>query len=104
MRRRALALAVASVVSLAACGTDGDGAVGSPSAATAADGPAETVAAGAESTAVSSTPGGSATSASLPTAAAPEALQFSAPLVGGGELDLRSLAGTTVALWFWAPT
>ena len=37
-------------------------------------------------------------------AAAPEALQFSAPLVGGGELDLRSYAGRTVAFWFWAPT
>lgn len=32
------------------------------------------------------------------------ALQFSAPLVGGGELDFRQFAGTTVALWFWAPT
>lgn len=37
-------------------------------------------------------------------ATAPEALQFSAPLVGGGELDLRSYAGRTVAFWFWAPT
>ncbi|MFM2076479.1 MAG: hypothetical protein RJA49_369 [Actinomycetota bacterium] len=35
---------------------------------------------------------------------APEALRFDAPLVGGGSLDFRSLAGTTVALWFWAPT
>jgi len=34
----------------------------------------------------------------------PAALDFSAPLVGGGELDLRQFAGTTVALWFWAPT
>lgn len=35
---------------------------------------------------------------------APEALQLDAPLVGGGTLDLTSFAGTTVALWFWAPT
>jgi hypothetical protein len=34
----------------------------------------------------------------------PAALDFAAPLVGGGELDLRQFAGTTVALWFWAPT
>lgn len=38
------------------------------------------------------------------TAGAAEVLQFSAPLVGGGELDFRQFAGTTVALWFWAPT
>ncbi len=37
-------------------------------------------------------------------ATAPEALQFSAPVVGGGELDLRAYAGQTVAFWFWAPT
>jgi len=33
----------------------------------------------------------------------PEALQFTAPLVGGGEIDLASLAGKPVILWFWAP-
>lgn len=37
-------------------------------------------------------------------ATAPEALQFTAPVVGGGELDLRAYAGQTVAFWFWAPT
>lgn len=26
------------------------------------------------------------------------------PAVGGGEIDLGALAGTPVALWFWAPT
>lgn len=31
------------------------------------------------------------------------ALQFEAPLVGGGRLDFRTLSGNTVALWFWAP-
>jgi len=31
------------------------------------------------------------------------ALQFEAPLVGGGSIDFRSLSGQTVALWFWAP-
>jgi hypothetical protein len=33
----------------------------------------------------------------------PEALQFSSALVGGGELDLATLAGRPVLLWFWAP-
>ncbi|MBT5275722.1 MAG: hypothetical protein HOJ85_15875 [Ilumatobacter sp.] len=38
------------------------------------------------------------------TAAAPAALQFSAPLVGGGELDATTLAGKPTVFWFWAPT
>ena len=37
-------------------------------------------------------------------AAAPAALQFSAPLVGGGELDATTLAGKPTGCWFWAPT
>jgi hypothetical protein len=36
--------------------------------------------------------------------AAPAALQFSAPLVGGGELDASTLAGKPTVFWFWAPT
>ena len=34
----------------------------------------------------------------------PAALQFSAPLVGGGELDAATLAGAPTVFWFWAPT
>ena len=30
-------------------------------------------------------------------------LAFTAPTVGGGELDLASYAGRNLALWFWAP-
>ncbi len=37
-------------------------------------------------------------------AASPAALQFEAPMVGGGSLDFAQYAGQTVALWFWAPT
>ena len=33
----------------------------------------------------------------------PEVLQLSAPLVGGGDLDLAGFAGRPLALWFWAP-
>ena len=36
--------------------------------------------------------------------AVPEALRFSAPLVGGGEFDGSAVAGRPVAFWFWAPT
>ncbi|WP_017626556.1 redoxin domain-containing protein [Nocardiopsis chromatogenes] len=33
----------------------------------------------------------------------PAALDFSAPLVGGGEIDGAELEGEPVVLWFWAP-
>jgi ABC-type glycerol-3-phosphate transport system substrate-binding protein len=35
---------------------------------------------------------------------APEILRFTSPLVGGGELDAATLAGTPTAFWFWSPT
>ncbi len=35
---------------------------------------------------------------------APEALQFTAPAVGGGEIDAASFAGKPTVFWFWAPT
>jgi hypothetical protein len=42
------------------------------------------------------------TAASIP---APAALQFRAPLVGGGEFaGPEQAAGKPVAFWFWAPT
>ncbi len=38
-----------------------------------------------------------------PIAEAPEILRISAPLVGGGELDLATVADRPLLLWFWAP-
>ncbi|PKQ27272.1 MAG: hypothetical protein CVT64_02245 [Actinobacteria bacterium HGW-Actinobacteria-4] len=35
--------------------------------------------------------------------ATPGPFDFTAPLVGGGELDGASLKGSDVVLWFWAP-
>ena len=35
--------------------------------------------------------------------AVPAAIDFTAPAVGGGEIDLRAYAGRDLALWFWAP-
>ena len=43
----------------------------------------------------------------IPTDAAivvPEALAFTAPLVGGGEFDGAAMAGKPTVFWFWAPT
>jgi hypothetical protein len=34
----------------------------------------------------------------------PEALQFTAPLVGGGEFSGDAVAGKPTLFWFWAPT
>ena len=34
----------------------------------------------------------------------PEALQFTAPLVGGGTFDGAAVAGKPTVFWFWAPT
>jgi hypothetical protein len=36
--------------------------------------------------------------------AVPAALQFTAPAVGGGEIDAAEYAGTPTLFWFWAPT
>jgi len=39
------------------------------------------------------------------TPAAPETLQFTAPLVGGGEIDLAAgFDSKPTVFWFWAPT
>ncbi len=72
---------------LAACGGAAD--PGTPAAA-----PDATVA-----------PTGSAAPVDADPAAAvvPTALNFSAPLVGGGDIELGALAGRPVLLWFWAP-
>ena len=34
----------------------------------------------------------------------PEALQFTAPLVGGGTFDGTAATGKPTVFWFWAPT
>lgn len=37
-------------------------------------------------------------------AVVPALLQFSAPLVGGGNIDAANLAGKPTVFWFWSPT
>ena len=37
-------------------------------------------------------------------AVVPALLQFTAPLVGGGEIAGDELAGKPTAFWFWSPT
>lgn len=80
--RRALPVIAATL--LVACGGAGE-----PDAATVTEPPAPVV----------TTDGDSGPGA----AAVPAALRFTAPLVGGGEIELGELAGRPVLLWFWAP-
>jgi hypothetical protein len=39
-----------------------------------------------------------------PAVVVPGALQFTAPLVGGGTFDGAAVAGKPTVFWFWAPT
>ena len=84
MNRRAacVLLALATGGTVTACGQDQPGAA-APIPTTAA------------ASALTTNPDGEV--------AAPDALRFTAPLVGGGEVDLAGYAGQPVLLWFWAP-
>jgi len=98
-----LALPLMAVGILAACGAADDGTT--QQAATAPPiAPAATTAA--------SQPASPATAVPAPVTAepapstpvnVPEALKFAAPLIGGGDIELTTLAGRPVLLWFWAP-
>lgn len=112
MLRRTFPILAATV--LVACGgsaAPSDGASDVPAAPTAtpssapptapptAPPPDGTPATIATPTDVTGEPSGEATSGAV----VPAALQFSAPLVGGGDIELGALAGRPVLLWFWAP-
>ncbi len=92
---RTATFVLAAGVAAVACGgseTADDGASSSPAATETADAPV------ADDT-------GDATDAdAAPAGDAPEILRFTSPLVGGGEIDAASLAGTPTAFWFWSPT
>ena len=82
-RTACVLLALATGVTLTACGQDQ---------------------AGEAATAPTTAPAAAAGPAGEPAAPdAPDALRFTAPLVGGGEVDLAGYAGQPVLLWFWAP-
>ena len=72
-----------------------------PTQATGADdaAPAETA-----PTAEPSPTDGPEAATTAPDVVVPEALQFTAPLVGGGEFDGAAYADKPTVFWFWAPT
>ena len=80
-----------------------------PTSPVATDAPAATVSpVDTDASVADSAPATDASADTDPAATAPlvvpEALQFVAPLVGGGEIDAATLADKPTVLWFWAPT
>ena len=75
---------------------------GTPTAAETApvqtDGPAETGEAGTDTDTIDTA------DATDSGAVVPASLQFTAPLIGGGEIVGDALAGKPTAFWFWSPT
>jgi peroxiredoxin len=81
---RMVGAAVALIFIATACSADNDG--------------ADNTSAGSVPEATDSTVAANAVPAGVPAA-----LQFSADAVGGGTIDVASLAGKPTVLWFWAP-
>jgi hypothetical protein len=98
-RARQTALAVATILALAACGGDADT---TTSDLTTDPTSPTTVQAEAAPTTTPPPPTEPSSTEAAPVPI-PEILRFAAPVVGGGELDAASFAGAPVALWFWAP-
>ncbi|MEY2974986.1 MAG: hypothetical protein RIR49_1406 [Actinomycetota bacterium] len=93
-----MALITSAAIGLIACAPD-DGA-----------GPGDTTAQAPPATTgtVLPTPDGTADPtmaepATPPSAPPPEAIDWSAPLIGGGSIDMRGFTNRAVMLWFWAP-
>ncbi|MGB8862346.1 MAG: hypothetical protein WCC60_24030 [Ilumatobacteraceae bacterium] len=100
MRRQLLALALLAMP-LAACGGHSDA---SPATTAAAAQTGATAQPNSSAAADGSDAATTAPTTALPDPGAPPALQFAAPLVGGGSIDFTQYAGRTLVLWFWAPT
>ncbi len=96
--KRLLSALAAGALLLAACGTSSDGGSANTAPATEAVATPDTEPAAPADAASDAVP------TDVDAVAVPAALQFSAPLVGGGELDASSLAGKPTVFWFWAPT
>ena len=80
-----------------ACASDTDDAATVPSTASQPD----STTSGASPVTAPTSPDGTAATA---TAAVPEALAFTAPLVGGGEFTGADYVDKPTVFWFWAPT
>jgi len=89
------------LVALAACGGANSTSSTAPAGTAGTAGTAD--AAGANGAPVA--PAGTADATTVNGAIeVPQLLQFTAPLVGGGEFAGAAYAGRATAFWFWAPT
>lgn len=93
MKRVVLPLIAVGI--LAACGSSASGDVDPVAAPATTSAPGPTV--------TTALPAPLAPSDSGQPVDVPVALQFKAPLIGGGDIELTTLAGRPVLLWFWAP-
>ena len=103
--RRAHAIAVAALVlagAAAGCSDDPPSADVTPAPTVT---PLEPTPTAATSASTAEEPGSTVAGsvADAPEVDVPAALDFRAPLVGGGEFDGATYAGRPVAFWFWAP-
>jgi hypothetical protein len=112
---RFAAALVALGLTAAACGSSDDEADADPAAVATSPAPEPTT---GDTDASTEAPGDDTTQAPGDTAApatsdspapgevvaVPAALQFTAPLVGGGEFDGATVADKPTLFWFWAPT
>jgi hypothetical protein len=113
-RRRTLAAAFgasALLLAVSACSSDDPTGESLPApadtestvdATDVSDEPSATTATPSPTDAVDAT--ATTTPATDPAVVVPEALQFTAPLVGGGTFDGAAVAGKPTVFWFWAPT
>lgn len=92
--RRAIAATVLAGTMFAACGGTSDDSSAEPTPEPAAAEPATSA---APTAAPADVPSSDAP------VAVPAALDITAPLLGGGEIELGQYAGRPVLLWFWAP-
>jgi hypothetical protein len=104
-RLAGLAVAAALLGALAACASDGRSAPDVASQdATSSPGAPSTGADTSSGTPSATTRPETSADTTAPAVQVPEALQFSAPLVGGGEFTGADYADKPTVFWFWAPT
>jgi hypothetical protein len=91
---RRLLVPVALIGTVAACGGGAD----DEAAPAVAETTATTAVSATQATATPESDAGAGVVGDVP-----DALRFTAPLVGGGDIEMAALAGRPVLLWFWAP-
>jgi hypothetical protein len=105
-------LAIVATLALAACGSSDDTTSVASTPAPVTDGeptadppvtPQATTPTSQTGSPSASSPTTGAPAAGGESVVVPAALDFTAPLVGGGQIEMGSLAGKPVVLWFWAP-